>query len=295
MTPLQHALWYAQAGLYVFPCIMVEAGGKKAVKRPAVKDWQHAASTDAGRLEEWWGRWPGAMVGVAHRLTATVALDIDVKPECDGWQTYLRRRLAGDLDPLTLAFQTSSGGAQRLFLRPPELRHLSGNFAGSLGPGLDAIYGYSVLPSGMVATPGRVWVNSPDDVLVPSPAPAWVLAPALEREEERAAMERLTGVAAPVLPADPTRRMKYVKAAVEGEAGELAAVPFGQRHDAVFRAAFNAGRACARAGQPGLIEWCKDVIVASGGWTAKRVHDQTINDGLARGLAADAFDSLAHD
>src|SRR5215218_619960 len=44
-------------------------------KKPLIRDWPHRATTDAGQIEEWWARWPGANVGVlANHL---VILDVD--------------------------------------------------------------------------------------------------------------------------------------------------------------------------------------------------------------------------
>lgn len=284
MSPLDYAMSYADAGLYVFPCIMVDKGGARPVKQPAIPAWQNDASTDGAQLAEWWGRWPGAMVGMAHRLTGSVALDIDVKPGADGWMTYLRHRLAGDDDPATLAFGTSSGGAQRVFLRPPALRELSGNFPGSLGAGLDAIYGYSVLPSGD-ATPGRTWVNGPHDLL-PAPAPAWVTAPAMARADELAALAILPAVR-PVWagPAGDANSMAYVAAAADGEAAEVRALPAGQRQTGLHAAACNLGRACARAGRADMAGWCGDVLAGAAGWCGTSHERATIRRGIAWGLS----------
>lgn len=288
MTPLDCARAYAGQGLYVFPCVMVDMGGARPVKRPAIRAWQDDASTDAHRLDEWWTRWPLAMVGIAHRLTGTMALDIDVKPDADGWLTMLRRRLAGDAEPQTLAFGTASGGAQRVFLRPPALGALSGNFPASLGPGLDAIYGYSVLPSGD-ATPGRTWVNAPG-TLWPAPAPEWVTLPAMARADELAALAILETRAPtrPVWtgPADDSRSMRYVATALDAETARLVTVPYGQRHDAIFRAACALGKACGRADRLDLLPWCRDAIVGAAGWTAKPVHARSIDEGLARGMGS---------
>lgn len=285
MTPLDHALNYAGNGLACFPCAIVERDGKR-VKLPMVKRWQEIASTDPAQLAEWWGRWPGAMIGIAHALTGTMALDIDTHHEgANGWHTLMNHRIIGHDDPYTLAFRSASGGAQRLFLRPADLATLAGNFPGSFGAGLDAIYGYSILPSGP-ATPGREWVNAPGDTW-PAPAPAWVVAPARARAEHLAALAMLPPAQSlPAAPAGDGRSLTYVARALEGECDAIRALGAGQRQTGLHRAAGNVGRACARADRADLAAWCSDVLATAAPWCNTAHERATIARAIAWGLTA---------
>lgn len=283
MTPLDCAVLYGSLGLHVFPCGV----NAKGAKVPYLKRWQEIASTDAAQIGDWWGKTPGAMIGLAHRLSATLALDIDRHDGgASGWKTLMVHRIAGHDDPYTLAYRTASGGAQRILARPADLAALSGNYPGALGPGLDIILGYSILPSGD-ATPGREWVNAPGETW-PAPAPDWIADAARKRADRSLAAAALPPAPMPAMPrpgstADAAS-LRYVAAAVEGETADLAAVALGGRHDAIHLAACNIGRAIARAGRLDLATWAADAIASSGGWTANRVHRATIEDGLTWGL-----------
>lgn len=58
------ALWYADAGLWVFP---IQPGGKKPYART---QGLHDATTDQGRIRRWWSRHPDSNIGIAtgHRV-----------------------------------------------------------------------------------------------------------------------------------------------------------------------------------------------------------------------------------
>lgn len=280
MSPLDYALDYARGGLYVFPVDANRAGRKI----PAIPRWQLDASIDPDRIAAWWSDWPDAAVGLAHRLTGTVAIDIDTHDGRDGWATYLRHRLAGQPEPMTWAFGTASGGAQRVYARPVDLAALSGNYAGALGSGLDAIFGYSVLPSGD-ATPRRRWVagNSPRDVM-PAGAPGWMVEYAREKLlGTRAAGALATPAPLAPRPADDGPSMRYVAAALDGEVEAIRQLPDGQRQIGLARAAANVGRAVARAARPDLLAWCEDTIIGATDWTRAGHEVATVRRQLAWG------------
>ncbi len=55
----------------MFPC---EPGGK----RPLIKDWPNAATTDARKISLWWNRWPEANLATpTGRENGFFALDVD--------------------------------------------------------------------------------------------------------------------------------------------------------------------------------------------------------------------------
>lgn len=84
---LNSALWYASQGLAVFPC-------KPGEKRPATLNGFHDATTDPGKIREWWGRMPAANVGLPTGFQFDV-VDVD-GPE--GYQSLTGLR--DDLPPL---------------------------------------------------------------------------------------------------------------------------------------------------------------------------------------------------
>ena len=74
LTMLDRALWYATAGVYVFPAW---EGGER-VKCPRIPNNLNAASIDFDTIERWWQLWPGALVaGVMGPRSDLACLDID--------------------------------------------------------------------------------------------------------------------------------------------------------------------------------------------------------------------------
>lgn len=285
MTPLDCALGYGSLGYHVFPCAMVGDA-----KRPMVARWQEAASTDHAQLAEWWTRWPAAMVGLAHRLTGTMALDIDAKHGQPGVLTYLAYRMAGCEEPATPSFRTASGGSQRILARPPALANLAGNYTGTgkdgkpqnLGLGLDVILGYSVLPT-VNATPGRVWEHerAPSE-LPPAGCPDWIAAPILAKLDRDAAIAMLP--ARTPAPGPAGASLAYVAAAIDGECEAVTGLTEGGRNTGLHRAAANIGRALARAGRVDLETWAADALARAAPWCATRESQATIRSGLTWGV-----------
>src|SRR5215212_12285403 len=68
---LKAALVYARRGIPVFPC---EPGGK----RPLTYNGFWDASVDLRLVDAWWGRWPGANLGVpTGERSGLLVLDVD--------------------------------------------------------------------------------------------------------------------------------------------------------------------------------------------------------------------------
>lgn len=117
------AIEVARAGLAVFPC----AADKRPVTSRGFKD----ATRNPARIRALFERPAAKLIGVpTGRLTGTVALDIDVKPDRDG-RGWLD---AHDL-PRTRTHATPSGG-MHLILRYPDGTDLR-NSASKLAPGVD--------------------------------------------------------------------------------------------------------------------------------------------------------------
>lgn len=99
---LSAAIEYAKHGWLVLPCVPGE-------KRPLTKNGVYDATTDEGRIREWWAKWPQANVAVAcGEKSGITVVDIDVD-EQEGLDE--RKNLAELADtPATLIQQTPRGG-----------------------------------------------------------------------------------------------------------------------------------------------------------------------------------------
>ena len=143
------AVWYAtEMGWRIHPVHSVTRGkctcGRRDCttpgKHPILKNWQEAASNDPVQVREWWAKWPTANIGLA--TGRQVAVDLDVKPGEDGWESW---RDLGIADDGAIVNLTPSGGAHLIFTNP------NGTHIGNrvhFRPGLDirAENGNLVLP-----------------------------------------------------------------------------------------------------------------------------------------------------
>src|SRR5690606_41461642 len=57
------ALFYANRGWAVFPCVPAKYDGEGG-KSPRIKDWQNLATIDREQIIDWWTRMPSSNVGV---------------------------------------------------------------------------------------------------------------------------------------------------------------------------------------------------------------------------------------
>jgi hypothetical protein len=109
------ALAYARAGWPVFPTRpnadpCPYPPDECECKAPLTAHGFHDASTDPAQIRAWWRRWPGANVAIATGAPGPDVLDLDVKPEGDGWAAYGRLKLAGLLAGALAIVTTPSGG-----------------------------------------------------------------------------------------------------------------------------------------------------------------------------------------
>lgn len=133
---LIHAQRYAADGWRVFP---VEQKGKK----PLIKDWPNAASTDNQQIRVWWAKWPQANIGLACGPGSGVfVVDIDVSGEKQGAAS--RAKFNGTM-PDTLESRTGSGGAH-LFFEYPKDREIKNKQNAMPGIDVRGEGGYVVLP-----------------------------------------------------------------------------------------------------------------------------------------------------
>jgi hypothetical protein len=144
MTSVAAARRYAEHDFRVFPCDSHEPRRKCPLTRNGFLD----ATTDPSQIEEWWRRWPDALVGTptGHK---SVVLDIDVKrPDANGFDTLADLGFA--ILPDSPMASTSSGGMHVHFeVSEPAIRNTSGKLGCGIGPGLDwrGLGGYVILPS----------------------------------------------------------------------------------------------------------------------------------------------------
>ncbi len=68
------------------------------------------ASTDPDVIRAWWRRWPEANVSIATGAPGPDVLDVDVKPDGDGWAAFNRLKRAGLLAGAKALVKTPSGG-----------------------------------------------------------------------------------------------------------------------------------------------------------------------------------------
>jgi Bifunctional DNA primase/polymerase, N-terminal len=111
---LRLALAYAAAGWPVFPCRPDDpscAGGKDCeCKAPLTEHGCLDASTGPQVIRAWWRRWPAANVAIATGAPGPDVLDVDIKPDGDGWPAFNCLKRAGLLAGARALVRTPSGG-----------------------------------------------------------------------------------------------------------------------------------------------------------------------------------------
>jgi hypothetical protein len=233
MTPVAAARRYAEHGFPVFPCI--PDGVHR--KCPLTKAGFHDATTDPSQIEEWWRRWPRALVGTptGHR---SVVLDIDVKrPEANGFDTLAELGFA-TLPDAPMA-HTASGGLHIHFETPePAIRNTAGKRGCGIGPGLDwrGVGGYVILPS---PGSGYRWDPAKNFRTTPSVPVPDALRP---REPERPATSR------PVPPSNGLSR--YAEAALDGACRAIVSACAGEQEITLHRECFSIGTLAAAGAIP---------------------------------------------
>lgn len=147
------ALSLAARGWYVFPCReqpgepYTTKEGKTVTPQAKAPYWdkndlrngKDDATPDVEKIRRWWGRWPGALVGIYCEKSGIWALDIDRKNGTDGAKTFdelVRTHGAGQKIPVGIMQSTPTGGMHLLFNLPQDGAKIPNN-AGKLGAGLD--------------------------------------------------------------------------------------------------------------------------------------------------------------
>jgi hypothetical protein len=283
--PLSCALAAADAGWHVFPC----APGSK---RPALREnWQDLATTDPGRIHDWWARRP-YNIGIACGQSGLVVIDLDVARDgpdgadprgpgqgldgpASGEAALQRLCLAhGQRYPAgTYTVDTPSGGSHLYFTAPETpLR----NSAGRLGPLIDirAHGGYVVGDGSLVD--GRRYVARGDFLPLALPLPAWLARLLLEEPA-------LPEITRPLPVLDRVQGRAYALAAFREETRRVAEARVGTRNDTLNRAAFSLGQLVAAGLIPPLpVMTGLASAAAQAGLPADEAR-RTIRSGMAAG------------
>jgi hypothetical protein len=102
----------AAAGVAVFPCAR---GGKAPLVRHGLLD----ATTDPARVERWWGRWPGANIGMpTGPVSGFDVVDVDARGSGSGHERF--REAAARLGALAWALRVATPSGGEHFYYPAE-------------------------------------------------------------------------------------------------------------------------------------------------------------------------------
>jgi hypothetical protein len=191
----------------------------------------HDATTAGAAVDAWWRARPHANVGIRTGAeSGLVVLDVDGAAGAEALRDLVAQH--GRFDAWWA--RTGSGGWHAYLAHPDETVP---NSTKRVGPGLDVRGdgGYVVAPPSVHASlnPYR-WSTGPGTV---PPMPGWLVEAARSPAAEHAPSQ-------PIRVHDE-RVSAYVAAAVEGEAGEVATTPAGQRNNRLNLAAYRLGRLVA--------------------------------------------------
>jgi len=216
----------AARGWPVFPLL-------PGTKRPAIRDWEHRATTDPDRIRRCWHEGARFGIGLATGPVRLVVLDLDpasqdTGPDGAAGLAALAAAREVELAP-TFTVTTPRGGTHLYYRTPPGvwLR----NTASTLAPHIDtrAAGGYVVAPGTILPGGGYELADDTD----PAELPAWLVQALTERPP--------TSLSAP-FQRPVTDRGGYVAAAVAGETDKVRHAP-PQQHNAVLcRAAYALGQ-----------------------------------------------------
>jgi Bifunctional DNA primase/polymerase, N-terminal len=221
------ALLCAARGWHVFPV-------NPKTKKPLTQHGLNDATLDVGTIEQWWKRFPKAMIGVRTGPQSgifVVDLDCDSDSGLDGIAAFRELQNGGTL-PETITVQTPRGGEHLWF------RWVDGitNSTSKLAPGVDVrgAGGYVIVP------PSRRSDGAEYSFLVdqdaPADAPPWLLNLLVPKvKTERRKTNGATGEADD----------NYARAALERECATVASAQPRSRNHTLNRAAFNLGQLIA--------------------------------------------------
>jgi hypothetical protein len=109
------ALGYARTGWPVFPC-------HPGSKQPATRNGFHDATTDPAQIRQWWRRDPDRNVAIATGAPGPDVVDVDNRPDGNGYAALNRAKRAGLADGYHAVVQTPSRGIH-LYYRGTDQRN----------------------------------------------------------------------------------------------------------------------------------------------------------------------------
>lgn len=137
-TPGRVARGLAAAEVPVFPCVPGQ-------KRPLTPRGFHDASTDAGQVDRWWGRWPDANLGLpTGAVSGVVVVDVDVHDRVDGLAVLARAVEAGRVGVPVFTVASPSGGRHGYYPATPDAAQRS--WQTSAGVDFRGDGGYIIIP-----------------------------------------------------------------------------------------------------------------------------------------------------
>ena len=134
---LKIALDHAAAEIAVFPVIVVQGPDGRWKKRPAIKGWRDAATTDPDRIREWWSQFSKAVPGIELGRAGLVVIDADRhNPKEDGVQAFAGLRAEHQESPHPET-RTAGGGEHHVYRQP--VGRAFGNKEGNLPEGRPSV------------------------------------------------------------------------------------------------------------------------------------------------------------
>jgi len=230
---LSAALTLASTGIKIFP-----AG---ADKRPLLKGWQDAATSDADTIRTWWDH-VHAIPAIPCGQNNFVVIDCDRHSGgADGVAAFKSLVAVNGALPLQVPLVKTPNGGLHVYFRQPNGEAL-GNGRGSLPPGIDVrgAGGFVVAPGARLPD-GRGWteVAGRSPIADAPPLAPWLTAMLRPPQRERVCEPNNAETG-------DERGRAYAVAALNGVEAELAAVPAGERNERLYKTAFRLATMAAR-------------------------------------------------
>jgi hypothetical protein len=246
----RQAEFLAELGLLIFPA--------RADKKPFVRDWENAASSDINKVRAWWSTYPDALIGLPCKPNGICVLDLDHHDgAANGYESFAELKKQGTFPKGMIVVRTPSGGAHFYFSMP-----FGGlkTTASTLAPGIDTRgSGGYVIGVGSVLPNGACWElrhpASYNELVVTRalkrlpPFPTWLI-PKLEVRSARQfghAANSNWRLADNVIPLEASRAEEAEQveptalAALEEHCQMVRSAVEGTRNDTLNRASFKIG------------------------------------------------------
>lgn len=232
---VNEALTYARSGYPVFPC--------RPDKSPYVKGGFKSATADQQQIQQWWDKWPEAMIGLRTGVESGLwVLDVDFDSErgIDGYKVLDELLQQYGLLPATWTEETPRGGRHYYFKYPQTSEPIKYNK--DIGPGLDikSDGGYIIVaPS--TRSDGKAYrtINGPELL---AEAPDWLLDLAVKPDSPKKEAPQNTTNEGPTVNASNDSEQHYIDKIVRDELEKVNVALAGERNNALNKAAYSLGR-----------------------------------------------------